>query len=529
MELWNEYEGSTLAGTFRLERLLRPEGRSAFFSTTLSDGSQTVLRLIESHYDDDAIVARWDAVTGLKQEHLLGLKTFGHVVMDDTSLVYVVMEPSDADLGQILRERALTVTETRQVAESLVAAVAALHSIGLVHEHLQPINVLAVGETVKLRSDCVREAPEGAEGEAARNRDVYDLCLLLLQTLTLERNPDRVLKPAANSNALPAPFREILYNVLSGRWTTAAQVAKALAESAPVAPAASGGHAAASTAASASAKAAGAYSASSASATRTPAAQTTAQSAATTTASAAPATNLSSSNPSSDLSSNTSFNPSSNPPVTRSANGSGAPTGRGVQAAAQANTPVYRSPADRIPVAPGRTTERGDEPNGPLSRSAVLSAALAGTALLVVILLLWHFTHRRPTNLAAHAQMQTLASMAPAAAPQTPAPVARPQPASVKPGKPSKPAGPVEPHAANANWRVIAFTYNQSSQAQTKADRLAQRNPSLHFEVFSPRGHAPYLVAVNGFMTREDAMALRNQLRGNGFPRDMYAQNYGGR
>jgi eukaryotic-like serine/threonine-protein kinase len=510
MELWNEYEGSTLAGTFRLERLLRPEGRSAFFSTTLSDGSQTVLRLIESHYDDDAIVARWDAVTGLKQEHLLGLKTFGHVVMDDTSLVYVVMEPSDADLGQILRERALTVAETRQVAESLVAAVAALHSIGLVHEHLQPINVLAVGETVKLRSDCVREAPEGAEGEAARNRDVYDLCLLLLQTLTLERNPDRVLKPAANSNALPAPFREILYNVLSGRWTTAAQVAKALAESAPVAPAAS-----------ASATAAGAYSASSASATRTAAPQTIAQSAATVTASAAPATNLSSSNPSSS--------PSSNPPLTRSANGSGAPTGRGVQTPAQANTPVYRSPVDRIPVAPGRTTERGGEPNGPLSRSAVLSAALAGAALLVVILLLWHFTHRRPTNLAAHAQMQTLASMAPAAAPQAPAPVARPQPASVKPDKSSKPVGPVEPHAANANWRVIAFTYNQSSQAQTKADRLAQRNPSLHFEVFSPHGHAPYLVAVNGFMTREDAMALRNQLRGNGFPRDMYAQNYGGR
>ena len=213
MELWNEYEGSTIAGTFRLERLLRPEGRSAFFSTTLGDGRQTVIRLIESHYDDDAIVARWNAVAGLKQEHLLGLTKFGHVVMDDTSLVYVVMEPSDADLGQMLRERALTVAETRQLAESLVAAVAALHSIGLVHEHLVPMNVLAVGETVKLRSDCIREAPEGAEGEAARNRDVYDLCLLLLQALTLERKPDRVLKPAANSSALPAPFREILYNV----------------------------------------------------------------------------------------------------------------------------------------------------------------------------------------------------------------------------------------------------------------------------------------------------------------------------
>jgi eukaryotic-like serine/threonine-protein kinase len=504
MELWNEYEGTTIAGTFRLERLLRPEGRSAFFSTTLGDGRQTVLRLIESHYDDDAIVARWNAVANLKQESLLGLTKFGHVVMDDTSLVYVVVEPSDADLGQILRERALTVAETRQVAESLVAAVAALHSIGLVHEHLLPMNVLAVGETVKLRSDCIREAPEGAEGDAARNRDIYDLCLVLLQALTLERKPDRVLKPAANSAALPTPFREILYNGLSGQWTTVAQIAKALADSAPVTPAASGSHAAASAAASASASSSsamppGARAASSASATpspnRTPAAQTAA----------------------------TTANSSSNPPVTRSANGSdaSAPAGRGVQAAAQANTPVYRSPVDRIPVEPGRTRgSGGGEPEGP-QRSQPVKAGLAGAGLLVVILLLWHFTHRHPANHAANRQMETLASMAPATPPQTQTPAARPQPAPVP--------VPVEQHAANANWRVIAFTYNQSGQAQAKADHLAHLNPSLHLEVFSPHVHAPYLVAVNGFMTREEAMALRNKLRGNGFPRDMYAQNYGRR
>ena len=73
--------------------------------------------------------------------------------------------------------------------------------------------------------------------------------------------------------------------------------------------------------------------------------------------------------------------------------------------------------------------------------------------------------------------------------------------------------GTGRPAERQADWRVIAFTYNQTAQAQAKADRLAQRNPSLHLEVFSPRGHAPYLVAVNGFMTREQAMALRNKLR----------------
>jgi eukaryotic-like serine/threonine-protein kinase len=510
MELWNEYEGSTIAGSVRLERLLRPEGRSAFFSTTLGDGRNTVIRLIESHYDDDAILARWNAVTGLKQEHLLGLTKFGHVVMDDTSLVYVVMEPSDADLGQILRERALTAAETRQVAVSLADAVAALHAIGMVHEHLQPINVLAVGETVKLRSDCVREAPEGAEGEAARSRDVYDLCLLLLQALTLDRNPDRVLKPTPNSSALPAPFREILHNVLSGRWTTSAQVAKALAEtvtpipSSPSSPASSGHSAATSGgyAAATPSAAPGAYTAPPSSASQTPAARTASSIRATESATAAP----------------------NNPPVTRSANGASAPTGRGVQAAAQANTPVYRSTVERIHVEPGRTAGREIEADAP-QRPPIVKAGLAAAGLLVVILLLWHFTHRHPANhAAANQQIQTLASMGQVAAAQL-APVAPPQPTPVT--RPQ--SATLAPRAANVNWRVIAFTYNQQNQAQTKADRLARLNPSLHFEVFSPRGHAPYLVAVNGFMTREQAMALRGQLRGHGLPSDTYAQNFGGR
>src|ERR1700731_2024392 len=191
MDLWNEYEGRTIADTFPLKQLLRPEGRSAFFSTSLANGKGTVIRLIESHYDDDAILARWRAVTGLKQHYLLDFIKIGHVVMDDTSLVYAVMEPVEADLGQVLRERPLTFAETHQLTVSLVSALQALHTIHLVHEHIQPINVLAVGETVKLRSDCVREAPEGAEGDLSRARDVHDLAVVLLQALTLERSAER--------------------------------------------------------------------------------------------------------------------------------------------------------------------------------------------------------------------------------------------------------------------------------------------------------------------------------------------------
>lgn len=227
MELWNEYEGRSIDGLFPLERLIRPEGRSAFFTTTTS-GTSTVIRLIESHFDEDEILARWTGVSNLHQPNLLTLTRFGQAMMDETSLVYVVLEPTEADLSQILCDRPLTVSETREVAASLIPALQALHAKGFLHEHILPVNVLAVGEVVKLRSDCIREAPEGPEGDALRARDVQDLALLLLQALTQQRNP----AASPTGPPLPAPLREIIQNGVSGNWGLA-QMAAALAKTAP--------------------------------------------------------------------------------------------------------------------------------------------------------------------------------------------------------------------------------------------------------------------------------------------------------
>ena len=227
MELWNEYEGRSIDGLFPLERLIRPEGRSAFF-TTSSAGASTVIRLIESHFDEDEILARWTGVSDLHQPNLLTLTRFGQAMMDGTSLVYAVMEPTEADLSQILCERPLTLTETREVAGSLIPALQALHAKGFVHEHIQAINVLAVGEVVKLRSDCIREAPEGADGNALRARDVKDLASLLLYALTQQRSQSA----SAAGPVLPVPFREIITNGISGTWGLA-QMAAALEATAP--------------------------------------------------------------------------------------------------------------------------------------------------------------------------------------------------------------------------------------------------------------------------------------------------------
>ena len=209
MDLWTEYEGRTIDDAFPLTKLIRPEGRSAFFSTSNGTGTPTLIRLIESHFDGDEILARWRTVSALNHPNLVKLKKFGQVVVDETPLVYGVMETADGNLSEILKERRLTEEETREVATSLLAALEALHGNGFVHEHVEPANVMAVGESIKLRSDCIREAPEGDEAQTLRQRDVHDYAVVLLEALTQRKTLE---------SALPAPFYEIVRKGMNGDW-----------------------------------------------------------------------------------------------------------------------------------------------------------------------------------------------------------------------------------------------------------------------------------------------------------------------
>ncbi|WP_353066792.1 SPOR domain-containing protein [Tunturibacter psychrotolerans] len=214
MELWTEYEGRTIDGAFPLTKLIRPEGRSAFFSTSDGVGGPTVIRLIESHFDDEEILVRWRGIQVLNHPNLVKLIQFGRVTLDETSLVYAVMEPVDANMGEIVAERRLTTEETKQIGTSLLMALEALHSNGFVHEHIEPANVLAVGEAIKLRSDCIRETPEGQEGRDLKSRDVHDYSVVLLQALT----QSKTLEEAKRYMPLAAPFNEIVPKGMSGEW-----------------------------------------------------------------------------------------------------------------------------------------------------------------------------------------------------------------------------------------------------------------------------------------------------------------------
>jgi hypothetical protein len=366
----------------------------------------------------------------------------------------------------VLKERPLTVTETTQVAKSVLAAISALHASGLVHEHIEPSNILAVGEVVKLRSDCVRECiPDGTEFNTPegcaelRRRDIHGFGVLMLRCLTLERQLTRNMR-------LPAPYDRVIPGAIEGAWTL--EQIQAVLDPMSFAPRP------AATAASPAAR-------------PTPPAETAVAGAPSRPAAAPPA--------------------------------------QPQRATPSAAVPQQRSldlqPDAKPEPSIGVRTHHGlaDEP-APFSLKPIW--ILCGASALLVVLFLGYLFSGKPASPTAPTQVQ---SATPASAvahhparQMATVPVAAPHVAPVIP----TPA----PAAHAAGWYVIAYTYNHPAQAQAKADRLNTGRRGLHADVFSPRGGAPYLVSLGGPMSQSEAKALQTRARRSGLPRDTYIRNY---
>lgn len=505
MQLWNDYEGRTIAEVYPLNKLIRPEGRSAFFLTTNGTGTPSMVRVIEAHFDESEILNRWRQVSEIKQENLVALRKFGETELDGTPLVYAVMEPTDISLAELLQNRTLTVDEAKQLATSLMAALQALHERNLIHDHIEPGNILAAGEVVKLRSDCVREVITDPEMQAPtvseqKARDAHALAVVLLQALTGRRTLQ------GSATLLPTPFDGIIRNGLSGKWglpemaaalgpVKPAQVAAAVAKPQPQ-PVKSDESKQASV----------------------PAAKVEVKP--TVAAETKPA------------------------PVVETKPAVGAEVkAPAAQVAATVVAPVATKPLMEPVKRPGPPAQPITKPAVPVQapdvrhrivrpveadprRTRLWIAGAVGVVLL--LLLFWRMTRSEPANQAkaAAVPITTLGPVktgeVPGATATTPTPSAKPTPAGKSAGKEG--GNGVTP--GRTQWRVVAYTFNKENQAQQKADALAKRNPSLNPQVFTPNGRAPYLVTVGGPMTREQAEAFKRKALSAGLPHDLYAQNY---
>src|SRR5713101_4813226 len=244
-ETWKRWEGGTVDGRFPLQSYLGGSDHSAVFLTptqgAAGDSGRGAIKLIPADPAgaEDQLL-RWEAAGELTHPNLIPIFSSGRCELDGTDLLYVVMEYAEENLSQILPERALTSEEARGMLPPILRALQYVHDKGFVHGHVQPSNILAVGDQVKLSSDALSVPDEGRRGEGAIGdydppeaatgaisapADVWELGVTLIEVLT-QRLPvwDRVGPSAPEVPvAVPEPFREIAEHCLQvdagKRWT----------------------------------------------------------------------------------------------------------------------------------------------------------------------------------------------------------------------------------------------------------------------------------------------------------------------
>lgn len=473
MHLWTEYEGNVLAG-YPIDRLQRSEGRSAFFTTTTPGGKPALLRLTESHFDESELIGRWHKIAAVTHPHLQAIQHSGQITYDGVPLACCLLEPIDASLADVLRDRPLTTDETKEVAEAIAGALAALHAADLIHEHVDASNVYAHGEVVKLRSDCVRECTGDFEADTPeartelRKHDVRDLGLLLLRCLAMEWQ-------GPTSAKLPRPMDRIIPGALDGTLT--AQAILDILKPTPIAV----------PAATTEAKAIKKDEANSPDAVLGALAQRD----------TAPRPVVAAPTPRPEP-------PRATPAVTTKSDD---PFDVGL--GSLRNEPRYQAGTEAM--ASGVLKRLRPMTAKPISTKAY--AVIGSLAALLVIVLWMTFGGSKSTPDTSEATAPT-PTQSVATPPATPAPAAKPADTSLLAS------------TAQAGWRVIAYTYNHEQQAQAKVAKLQQKYVTLQPQVFSPTGHAPYFVALGGPLDSSSAFALRNRARQSGLPRDTYARNF---
>jgi eukaryotic-like serine/threonine-protein kinase len=496
MMLWTDLEGRTVHGRWRLGHLVRPEGRTAWFEATDVDGKTVMVSITEALNDEDELLERFRAAAEVRHPNVVTMRDSRIAQIDDTPVVVAAMDLTDENLGDVLRERTLSATETRQVLDAALAGLAAIHARGLVHGRMEAGSVLAMGDTIQLRSDCIH--PAGSGFAAGAGEDIRGLGRIVTQAMT-RRMPANENDPVLQ--LLPEPMARAVRRALSGTATvsevaalagiTQGLVAEAPRENArePVREAAresgriepysrSGMKAAAASAGATAENGIGSGPAN----TRVAVAQRNAAArvVAMRTAQERPETEQ-----------------GGNPMAATGTDGAipvpmTLPNPREMQQSAQAEIP-WES-----------TLNHKDEAEKKHRRASAPYVVLAAIAvLLVTIFTLYGILHHPPARATTHAVV-----------PPAPKVVVQPAPAD----KFVAAAGP--------GWRVVVYTYNREEAARHRAEELAQKHPELDPAVFQPRSGLPWLVTLGGVMNRADAITLRAKALAMGFPADTYARNY---
>jgi serine/threonine protein kinase len=242
IELQKYLQGQIIDSRYPLIQYLGATGHSSVFLTEYADGrnQQAAIKLVPAPSgNSEAQLTRWRLAARFSHPSLLRIFRMGRCELDGRPMLYVVMEYAEENLSEVLPVRCLSPGETDAVLGPALDALGYLHSKGFVHGHVQPSNILAIGDRLLLSSDAIARIGETAdhrdsrdpysapESELSTAGDIWSLGVTLVKCLT-GRVPDR--DPSGRHSVtvpadLPAPFldlaRHCLNPVPQRRWSVA--------------------------------------------------------------------------------------------------------------------------------------------------------------------------------------------------------------------------------------------------------------------------------------------------------------------
>jgi TonB family protein len=244
-DVWKQLEGQIVDEKFPLQQYLAGTEHSAVFLTECA-GPKPQKAAIKFIAAEDATADRqlsaWSRASHLSHPNLLRILHYGRCRLSRMDLLYVVLEYAEEDLSQVLPDRALTSSETRDMLAPLLDALTYLHGKNFVHAHISPANIHAVGDRLRLSTDTVLptgdirlssrptdvfDAPEGTGSPLSSAVDMWSLGATLVEVLT-QRAPELPLDNQSNPTfpeTLSQPFLDIVRHALrldpKSRWTLA--------------------------------------------------------------------------------------------------------------------------------------------------------------------------------------------------------------------------------------------------------------------------------------------------------------------
>ncbi len=256
-EAWKQWEGHVVNGEFHLRQYLGGGEASAVFLTEqgVEKAQKAAIKLVTTDAANAEIQFRsWKLAAELTHPHLIQLLRMGQCRLGDMTPVFLVMEYAEEVLAQVLAQRPLTPPEAQEMLAPVLDVLAYVHGKGFAHGRLNPANIMAVNDQLKVSSDglcrrgqssgqpgkpSVYDAPELAHGERSPAGDVWSLGVTLVEALT-QRRPvlgSREPEAAILEDNLPAPFGDIARHCLQRdpqrRWTVA-DIAARLRPDSPV-------------------------------------------------------------------------------------------------------------------------------------------------------------------------------------------------------------------------------------------------------------------------------------------------------